>query len=347
MTDRVHLGAPLPRGAEPKTGKHARLRTGVLLALALGVGLVTLIIGVVGLGEVVRAAEAVGWRGFGVFCLYWLGVMATAGLAWAVAAHRLRRRAGLFVWARMLRDSAAEVLPFSQVGGILIGARALIAAGVAEQAALASTIVDLTTEIAAQIFYTLLGLSLVVVRLKAGEADPLLWPALGGLALLFAAGAGSLLGQRRVVGVIGRAARRWLPDSIARADAVSATVAEIYRSRGRVAVAVGLHLAAWIGGAGASWLALRFMGAEAPLWKVLALESLMYALRNLGFALPGGLGVQEASYALLGPLFGVEASHALALSLLRRGRDLVIGVPVLLIWQGREGRSVLRRLLAG
>jgi hypothetical protein len=74
----------------------------------------------------------------------------------------------------------------------------------------------------------------------------------------------------------------------------------------------------------------------------------MYALRNLGFALPGGLGVQEASYVLLGPLFGVHASDALALSLLRRARDLVIGVPVLLIWQAREGRAfLLRRRLLG
>jgi hypothetical protein len=76
---------------------------------------------------------------------------------------------------------------------------------------------------------------------------------------------------------------------------------------------------------------------------VLAVESLMYALRNLGFALPAGLGVQEASYVLLGPLFGVQPSQALALSLLRRARDLVIGVPVLLLWQAREGHSFLRR----
>jgi putative membrane protein len=343
VTDRIQLGAPIPALGRPRRAARGRLPAGLILALAIGIGLVTVLVGLVGAHEVVRAAEAVGWRGFAIFVVYWLGVLAVAGLAWAVVAHRLRRRAGLFVWARLLREAAAEVLPFSQLGGLVVGTRAVIAAGVGESAALASTIVDVTTEMAAQIFYTLLGLGLVAVRLGAGEAGPLMWPALGGLALLFAGLAGCVLGQRRVVGAIGRAARRWLPDSIARADAVSRGVEEIFDRHGRIGVAVALHLVGWIGGAGASWIALRFMGADTPLWAVLTVESLMYALRNLGFALPGGLGVQEASYVLLGPLFGVHASDALALSLLRRARDLVIGVPVLLIWQAREGRSLLLR----
>jgi putative membrane protein len=343
VTDRVHLGGSLPLRESARVGQR-RAKGGLILAVAVSVGLITLQVGLVGLGSVTRAAAAVGAFGFAIFVVYWLGVLAVAGLAWAVAAHRLRRRAGLFVWARMLREAAADVLPFSQVGGLVVGTRAVIAAGVSEHAALASTIVDLSTEIAAQIFYTLLGLGLIAVRLNAGEAGPLLWPALGGLALLFAGGASCVLGQRRVVSAIGRLARRWLPNSVARADAVSAAVEEIYRRPGRIAVAIALHVAGWVGGAGASWIALRFMGAEVPIWVVLALESLMYALRNLGFALPGGLGVQEASYVLLGPLFGIHASEALALSLLRRARDLVIGVPVLLIWQAREGRSFLQRL---
>ncbi len=344
MTDRVHTaGTPLPALGAARDSPR-RLRGGIVLALAVGLGLTTVIVGLVGLREVVRAAEAIGSLGFSVFCLYWLLVMSTPGLAWAIAAHRARCSAGAFIWARILREAAADILPFSQVGGLVVGARAVMAAGVAEHAALASAIVDLTAEIVAQFFYTLLGVGLIVLRLHGGRGEsPVLWSALGALTLLFAAGAACLLAQRRVVGGLGRLARRWLPDSIARADAISAALEEIYRQPGRVAAAVVLHLVGWIGGAGASWIALKFMGAEAPFWAVLAVESLMYALRNLGFVLPGGLGVQEASYVLLGPLFGVHASDALALSLLRRARDLVIGVPVLLIWQAREGGSALRR----
>ncbi len=51
-----------------------------------------------------------------------------------------------FVWGRIVRDAAGEVLPFSQLGGILIGVRALVLRGIAAPIALASSIVDVTTE---------------------------------------------------------------------------------------------------------------------------------------------------------------------------------------------------------
>jgi putative membrane protein len=343
VTDRVHPGASIPAQGGRRQRAKRRLQVGLLFALAVGLGLVTTLVSVVGFREVGHAVGAIGWRGFAVFVGYWLVVMATAGLGWAMAAARVRGRAGDFVWARILRDSAAEVLPFSQLGGLVFGARALMSAGLSEQAVMASIIVDLTAETAAQFFYTLLGVALIAVRLNADLAGPLLWPALAALAVLFAAMAAAVLAQRPVVAWLGRVARRWLPDSIARADAISEAVEDIYRQRARVAAAVALHLVGWAGGAGASWLALRFMGVEAPLWAVMAIESLMYALRNLGFALPAGLGVQEISYVMLGPLFGVHAGEALALSLLRRARDLAIGAPVLLIWQAREARCLLRR----
>ena len=54
---------------------------------------------------------------------------------------------------------------------------------------------------------------------------------------------------------------------------------------------------------------------------------------SVGFFIPGSLGVQEGAYMVLGHIFGVDAPIALGFSLLRRGRELVVGIPVLLIWQ--------------
>ncbi|HEX3429950.1 MAG TPA: hypothetical protein VHT03_03610 [Rhizomicrobium sp.] len=48
-------------------------------------------------------------------------------------------------------------------------------------------------------------------------------------------------------------------------------------------------------------------------------------------------GVQEAFYAIVGPLFGLAAPAAIALSLLKRARYVAIGIPVLLAWQLAEG----------
>jgi len=43
--------------------------------------------------------------------------------------------------------------------------------------------------------------------------------------------------------------------------------------------------------------------------------------------------VQEAAYVALGLIFGIDSQISLSLSLLRRGRDILIGIPVLLGWQ--------------
>jgi hypothetical protein len=46
---------------------------------------------------------------------------------------------------------------------------------------------------------------------------------------------------------------------------------------------------------------------------------------------------------MLGAIFGLPPEMALALSLLKRGRDLAIGIPALLAWQTLEGGALFRR----
>ena len=45
---------------------------------------------------------------------------------------------------------------------------------------------------------------------------------------------------------------------------------------------------------------------------------------------------------LLGPMFGLSPELALALALIKRARDIVIGAPVVLAWQALEGRRLLQ-----
>ena len=133
------------------------------------------------------------------------------------------------------------------------------------------------------------------------------------------------------------------------ATGVSVTLDEIYRSPLRVALSVALHFAGWTGSGLAVWLGFRLMGARVDVAAVLAIESLVYATRSAAVLIPNALGVQEAAYALLAPLFGVGAEMALAMSVLKRARDIALGVPVLLVWHAAEGRRALAvaRLPAG
>ena len=60
------------------------------------------------------------------------------------------------------------------------------------------------------------------------------------------------------------------------------------------------------------------------------MESLGQAIRGAAFAIPGALGVQEGGYLLLAPLVGLPPDAGLALSLAKRARELLLGLPGLL-----------------
>ena len=70
----------------------------------------------------------------------------------------------------------------------------------------------------------------------------------------------------------------------------------------------------------------------------------MYAIRSVAFLVPNAVGVQEGAYILLGASFGLTPEMALALSLLKRARDLTLGLPAIASWQWLEGGRLWRRL---
>jgi hypothetical protein len=54
---------------------------------------------------------------------------------------------------------------------------------------------------------------------------------------------------------------------------------------------------------------------------------------------PGNLGVQEASFVLIGGAFGLSPAASLALAGSRRVRDLLVFGPGLIAWQLAESRA--------
>ena len=57
--------------------------------------------------------------------------------------------------------------------------------------------------------------------------------------------------------------------------------------------------------------------------------------------MPVALGVQEGGYVVVCGLLGVQPEIAIALSLAKRLRDLVLGVPGLLLWHRTELRTAI------
>jgi uncharacterized membrane protein YbhN (UPF0104 family) len=117
----------------------------------------------------------------------------------------------------------------------------------------------------------------------------------------------------------------------------------LYESPPRLAASASLHLLAWMSGGVTTFVAFRLVGASISLLDGLALEALLCALRSVAAFVPAAIGVQEAGYALLAPLFGLPAELGLAVSLLKRAREIVIGVPALIYWQTVESRKAFAR----
>jgi glycosyltransferase 2 family protein len=314
-----------------------RVATPAILGALLALFLVTQ----VGWRAVFSAALTVGWGGFAVLCLYVVVPFVVLGAAWDMLLPGWSvTRTWLFVRARMLRDAVAEILPFTQLGGMALGVRAAILLGVASPLASASMIVDVTTEMLAQIAYLALGVAILTARLpRTSLVVSLTTAALVGLALAAVAAGLFLALQRRSRRIAARLSASGVTGQIS--GAVCEALEAIHRSPARVALSAALHFAAWMLNAVGTWLCFRLLGRPLDLAAVIAIESLVYAVRSAAVLIPNALGVQEAAYALLGPLFGVGAPVALAVSLLKRARDITVGVPVLLIWQAAEGRRAL------
>lgn len=315
----------------------------LLIATIAGLALAVAAVGWVGLAPVLAAAGRIGWAGFAALVAYSALPLALLGCAWwAVTPGAPGPPPRAFVWARTVREGATDILPFAQFGGLLVGARALIAAGVATPRAWGCIVADISTELAAQLVFTLFGVGALALALAGHPAASDPWPVIGGgIAISVAVLAGFILFQRRAIALVGALAERVLPGAAQATEGVTAELAAIYARRQAVIAGFLLNLAAWIASAGCAWLALKLMGVAIPLWAVLTIESLIFTLRSAAFMLPGALGLQEAAYALIGPVFGLDPATALALSLIKRARDLAIGVPALIAWQVGEGRRAL------
>jgi len=274
-----------------------------------------------------------------------LALFVVLGSAWfALIPRSCAADVETFIWGRSIRDSAAEVLPFSQFGGFAIGARAVMLRGVSASLAFASTIADVTTEMIAQIVYVLIGIAILVERVPKSPSSQSLADTVAIGTLFASIGAvGFLFLQKRGFAIAERIVARSMPKTAEHAGALHDAMESIHAAPLRLLLSVCTHLAGWFAIASASWVAVRLMDFQVSFFSIVSIEALLYAIRTAAAVVPNALGVQEAAYAMLMPFFGLSASAGLALSLLKRARDITIGIPILLAWQAAEGRQALRR----
>ena len=292
-----------------------------------------------GFAPIGKAILSVGGGGFALFCLWQAVVLVLLGACWWTVVPQDGRRFPAFAWGRMVRDSASCCLPFSQVGGFLAGARAASLHGLPWSTVTVSMVVDLTAEFISELLFAAAGL--LVLLSEMSDRSRML-PYAAGVAAALGLGWGVFKLHGKALPVLARFGERILGDW-ARGGLTGASagdLAELYRHGGRLTATTLAHLLGWVAKGIGNWLAFRLLGADLSLIDALAIEGLLHALLIPAFIVPGYAGVQEAGYAGLGALFGLPPEISIGVSLLRRARDIALGIPILLVWQMWEMRRL-------
>ena len=308
-----------------------------LAILAAGTAVLIAITVRAGMEPVLHSLAALKFSGLAIITLLHLPVIGLLGLAWWFVGHETAARPGPFVAARLARDSIAELLPFSQLGGFVGGVRLLVLAGSRALDASLTLFADLVAEFSAKLLYTLAGLLVLSWLLPhAGLIRPFSL-ALAGASLVF----GLLLlfrGKFRTIlnRLVHWGLRKYMPQP-ASVDS-DRDLSRVFSS-GHFLPSFAIHAVCWLFGAAEAWVTLHLMGVPVSGGQALVIDSLATAFRTLGFLVPGALGIQEAGYVLVCILFGITPANAIAFSLARRARDVLIGLAGLGLWQTLEVRN--------
>jgi putative membrane protein len=319
------------------------------LSAIVGLTITIALVGFYGFAEIGAAIASAGWGLLAVIAFHFVQMVFSAE-AWRTMLPR-SSAPGLLkvIGLRWIREAVNALLPVAQIGGEFVGARLLALRHVPLDAAGASVTVDLTLEMVSQIIFTLFGIGLLMVRPHDEQITQWI---IGITAIAIVVVIAFILTQRfglfRLIerGLIRLANNTgWL--GLGRISGLHEAIAALYREPRRLCLACGHHLISWLLGGVEVVLALYVLGVEIDLREGLIIESLGQALRATGFAIPGSLGVQEGGYLFVCGLLGIGPQAAIELSLLKRIREVVLGVPGLIAWQIIEGRRLASRVVAG
>jgi putative membrane protein len=304
------------------------------LLLAGGVMVAALLVLHYDSSALLRAFALVGGMGLGAAAAVNFAAVLLTAAAWrCLVAGRLG--VASFAWFRYSRNAAADLLVFIPGAGELVAVREMFLRGIEYPFAAVSLIADLTVQLVAQLAFTIVGLALLIAVSPSGW---LISIALIGLALLIGILTLMIAAQRWGVGpTLNGLIQRILPDAPHgnpnRIAEFTARLRDIYADRRQIASSTFFHTTAWFIGATEAGVILGLVGAWPSLKVTLVLESLILGLRTAIFFVPGAWGAQEAAYILVGSALGLAPEAVLALIIVKRARELLVGVPVLFVGQ--------------
>lgn len=261
--------------------------------------------------------------------------MALSAVAWSKLLSPVHRvPLAVLFWLRVIREAVDTMLPLAQVGGEMIASAALVKSGVEAGLAAGSLFADMVFELFGPLGFMTLG-CLLLVDVSGGEACSLLLSVAG---TLVAACAGLLALHR--MGAL-KLVETLLPRLAGNVSATPAlaiaglrsSAASIFARRGAAGMAILLHFLHWLLGAGEVLIVLRGMGVPVSPGQAIIMNAIGVGARSAGFLVPGSLVVQESGFMLGATLAGLPPQSALVFSLMRRLRELAIGIAGIVLWR--------------
>ena len=323
------------------------MRIAAFLLLCLGIAVAVALVIQQGAAEIALLIVGAGWWVAAVTAMHTAPILLNA-MAWhsLLLPMGVHRPIPALFWMRWVADSVNQLLPAAQLGGEVLRGHMLSRSGVPGVTSGASIVVDLLGGLVSLILFIFIGGGLLMDRGGDPTAARTATVGVGLFVVIFfvliaAHRSGAFLSLARALERMndGRAWRAMTGG----ASALDRALVDAYRRPVAFLRCTLWHLAAWCAGAAQIWVAAFALGYPISFLEALIVDSAGQAVRNLGFAVPGQLGVQEAGYLGAGTLVGLPSEVGLSIALIKRIRDIALGVPALIAWQAVLGRRVFRR----
>jgi putative membrane protein len=252
-------------------------------------------------------------------------------------------------WVATIREACNRLLPVANVGGEIVGIRLVKWRGLDGATVAASVVMEVLLTLISQYVFAALGILLLVgMSQHIGTLNSVLGALAASLplpiALLYLLRHGQLFSRLEAFAVKllnGPSRLTELLDG----SRLDHEVRVLYGQPLRLTVACLWQILGFLAGSFESWLALQLLGYPISVWDAIAIEAATQAVRHIIFFVPAGLGVQEGGLVLFGGMIGLPPDAAIALSLVKRAREVGFGVPALLSWQWAEAHRLRRRWL--
>jgi putative membrane protein len=312
-----------------------------IIFILMGVGLFAWALYIVDVAEVGNLLVKMGFGFVIVLAIYGVVTWVDA-IAWQYGFKPEETKAFKLwqLWRiRQIGEAFNTITPFGTVGGEPVKAQLLKEKhGLSFKQGLASQVVGRTTFLMALIFFLVPGTVLVFMSdfVSDGFKQISLWGLIifsTMIILFFLFQVTGGLGKLTVWGA------RLFPklestSIIKQLSVLDSFMSEYYRNHlMRFVISVGYAFIGWLVGLGEMYVTLYFLGHEISFFDLWIIEALSQLVRVGSFFIPLSIGAQEGGLILIFSSMGMTADMGLAVSFVRRIKELVwVGMGLVMAW---------------